>query len=244
MEELTIYFHDLTDSEQRVFSYIYKHQEQVSKMKIHDLAEAALTSKTVIINLAQKLGFEGFLDFKYYLRKEKEKTRERISSEDYNDSLQDIIAKTAQLIDAETMRKCIRSMRKARTIYIIARGTSKAIGSHLEYLLLTVGIKCIFLKDYNLLGIVARMLEQDELLILISLSGETQKVLEAAQIAKTKGIKSISLTAFSNNSVAKLADLKLYCASNDYLTKTDDSISRIGLFFVVEMLINEIKNTA
>ena len=38
-------------------------------MKITDLAREALTSKTVIINMAQKLGFLGYADFKILFKK-------------------------------------------------------------------------------------------------------------------------------------------------------------------------------
>lgn len=37
-------------------------------MKITDLAKNSLVSKTVIINMAQKLGFSGYVDLKYYLK--------------------------------------------------------------------------------------------------------------------------------------------------------------------------------
>jgi len=68
MDELAKYYSELTISEQRVFSYIFNNQKTTLNMKIDDIAKAAFSSKTVIINMTQKLGFTGFADFKYYLR--------------------------------------------------------------------------------------------------------------------------------------------------------------------------------
>lgn len=240
MEELIKYYEFLTESEKIAFNYIYKHQDEILNMKINELVKASFSSKTVIINLCHKLGFSGFVDFKYYLKNCKEKSIPK--NIDLDDSmLSDIFVKTSKLLDKEEIKKCIKLIKKSRNIYIIARGTSKAIGYHLEYLLLTLGVKCIFLKDYNLINTFTRMMSNDEALVLISLSGETQKVIDAAKIAKVNNVKTISLTAFSNNSVAKLSTYNLYCASNDFMTQKDDSISRLGLFYLVEKLILELK---
>lgn len=53
MENLAKLFNKLTNSEQKVFTYIYANQQKVIKMKINDLAKETFTSKTVIINLSQ-----------------------------------------------------------------------------------------------------------------------------------------------------------------------------------------------
>ena len=68
MEYLAEIFETLTESEKRVFTYIYRHQTEASRMNIQDVAGAASVSKTVVINTCQKLGFEGFGALKYYLR--------------------------------------------------------------------------------------------------------------------------------------------------------------------------------
>jgi DNA-binding MurR/RpiR family transcriptional regulator len=104
-----------------------------------------------------------------------------------------------------------------------------------------MGIKCVFVDDYNLLTLVSNTLEKDELVILISLSGNTQKILEVANIAKVKEVKTIAITSFGNNELSKISDYTLHCVSSDTETKHNDSISRIGMFIVIEMLVNSIK---
>ena len=151
----------------KYFNYIYNHQKDVIDMKITDLAREALTSKTVIINMAQKLGFLGYADFKYYLKSGNIPKKNKNKYEELENELKDNI---------EDIKGVVREIQKARTIYIAARGTSKAVGSHLNHLLLTLGIRCIFLEDYNLTSIVSRTLDINEIVILISLSGKTEKI--------------------------------------------------------------------
>lgn len=241
MENLAKLFNKLTNSEQKVFTYIYYNQQKVMKMKITDLAKETFTSKTVIINLAQKLGFEGFSDLKYYLKS-------NINSEDTINIMEDLqyelkqnIEKTFIVAEGDLYKRISEKVIKAKTVYVFARGTSKAAGYYLNHLLLTVGIKCIFVKDYNLLTLVSKTLEDGELVILISLSGNTTKILEVANIAKVRGSEVIAITSFGNNELSKISDYTLHCVSNDTETKDNDSISRISMFIVIEMLINSIK---
>ncbi|EEH98002.1 MurR/RpiR family transcriptional regulator [Clostridium tertium] len=241
MENLAKLFNKLTNSEQKVFTYIYANQQKVIKMKINDLAKETFTSKTVIINLSQKLGFEGFSDLKYYLKSNNSADDDIKVLEDLQYGLKQNIEKTFVVIEADLYKKISREVIEAKTVYVFARGTSKAAGYYLNHLLLTLGVKCIFVKDYNLLTLVGNTLESDELVILISLSGNTEKILEVANIAKVKGSRTIAITSFGNNELSKISDYTLHCVSNDTETKFNDSISRIGMFIVIEMLVNSIK---
>ncbi|MDB1923448.1 MurR/RpiR family transcriptional regulator [Clostridium tertium] len=241
MENLAKLFNKLTNSEQKVFTYIYTNQQKVIKMKINDLAKETFTSKTVIINLSQKLGFEGFSDLKYYLKSNNSADDDIKVLEDLQYGLKQNIEKTFVVIEADLYKKISREVIEAKTVYVFARGTSKAAGYYLNHLLLTLGVKCIFVKDYNLLTLVGNTLESDELVILISLSGNTEKILEVANIAKVKGSRTIAITSFGNNELSKISDYTLHCVSNDTETKFNDSISRIGMFIVIEMLVNSIK---
>ncbi len=240
MENLAKNLNKLTSSEERVFTYIYSHEKEVARMKISDLAKKTFTSKTVIINLSHKLGFEGFSDFKYYLKSLLNDDEETFQ-EDLVYHCKENIDKTLIVIKPETYKVIAQELLKASTIYVFARGTSKAAGYHLNHLLLTIGVKCIFVKDYNLLTLVANTLKEDEAVVLISLSGQTEKIIEAASIAKIKGVKSVAITSFGSNELSKLTDYTLHCVSEDKDTKHNDSISRIGMFIVIEMLVNSIK---
>lgn len=241
MEGLAKLFNKLTNSEQKVFTYIYANQQKVIKMKISDLAKETFTSKTVIINLSQKLGFEGFSDLKYYLKSNNNGEDDIKVLEDLQYGLKQNIEKTFAVIEADLYRKISREVIEAKTVYVFARGTSKAAGNYLNHLLLTLGIKCILVIDYNLLTLVGNTLESDELVILISLSGNTEKILEVANIAKVKGCRTIAITSFGNNELSRISDYTLHCVSSETETKFNDSISRIGMFIVIEMLVNSIK---
>ncbi|WP_162612879.1 MurR/RpiR family transcriptional regulator [Lachnoclostridium sp. An14] len=243
MEYLAEIYETLTESEKRVFSYIYQNQARSAKMNIQDVAKAAAVSKTVVINMCQKLGFEGFSDFKYYLKSQKSVLPEELPLEldHLQNMILDQVKRTLALINADVFQEASRSITGSKTVYIVGRGTSKAVASYLERMFLMLGIKCINLTDFNLIGAVVENIDINETLIVISLSGETQKALEVARIAKARNAAVISITGFTTNTLSRISDLHLYCAADQVDTKSCDLHSRIGLFVVADILMNFVR---
>ena len=106
------------------------------KMKINDLAKETFSSKTVIINLAQKLGFEGFSDLKYYLKSNINTENDGNITEDVQYEIKQNIEKTFVVMEEDLYRTVSEKVLSAKTIYVFARGTSKAAGHYLNHLLL------------------------------------------------------------------------------------------------------------
>lgn len=242
MKRLTDGFERLTESEKRVCNYVVQNYEKVSDMNINDLAQKSLTSKTVVINMAQKLDFDGYTDLRYYLKNKIMGEQEEIMSpEESRDRVLNLAQMTGNIINFENVDRAALKIVKARTVYVAARGTSKAAASHFAHLLLTMGIKCVLITGYNLLTLMAKQVERNEIMILFSLSGETAKIIEAAEIVKAHNAKVIAITSFSHNSLSRLADINLYSAAESTETLHNDDISRIGFFILTEILGNQVK---
>src|SRR5699024_11417256 len=89
-------YEDMTESERKVLNYVVNNREVIPMMKINDLAEATYVSKTVIINLAQKLGFSGFGEMMYRIHHiiKEEITPRQIDDLSFRNTLQHSIYKS------------------------------------------------------------------------------------------------------------------------------------------------------
>ncbi|WP_062353822.1 MurR/RpiR family transcriptional regulator [Bacillus kwashiorkori] len=244
MKNLLENYDEMTASEKKVLSYIMENTKIIPYLKINELADVTFVSKTVIINLAQKLGFSGFKELKYYMSslvKEDIKTKE---NEDFSfrEMLKETVDKTFTLINENDLKISAEEILAAKNVFIMARGTSKAVGYYLEHLLLSIGVQCIFIKDYNLSELFTNFVTENDLVIFISLSGNTAKIVETAQKVKIKNANMISITSFQSNALTNYVTNNLYCYSNTSDTKRNDSISRIGFFLIIDLLIHEIMN--
>ena len=60
-------------------------------------------------------------------------------------------------------------------------------------------------------------------------------------MGKLRKSKIVSITSFDRNSLSEMADYKLYCFSKGNDIKSNDSISRIAMFLIVELLAASLK---
>ncbi len=93
----------------------------------------------------------------------------------YREVLKQSLDKTFSLITEDQLHETAAKIKSAKNVFIMARGTSKAAGYYLEHLLLTIGIQCIFIKDYNLSEVFTDFVAEDDIVIFISISGDTKK---------------------------------------------------------------------
>lgn len=237
-------YDNLTISEKKVLKYLTDNIADIPYLNINELVAKTFVSKTVIINLSQKLGFSGFKELKFQINNyilTKNKTEKTLPSS-YKKQLEKNINKSFTLINEAQINDFAKILHKSRNIFIVARGTSKAVGYYLEHLLFALGLHCFFINDYNLSDSFTRLVSKDDTVIFISLSGGTKKIIETAKIVQLKGANIISMTAFNTNELTSYTDNTLFCFADNFDTKRDDTKSRIGFFILVDLLINELEN--
>lgn len=211
-----------------------------------EIADAIYVSKTSIINLSKKLGFEGYSELRYYVKdylKDKGKNKPNLSFEDVLDSINTEVTKTLSLQSKDNINKITKKILSSRIVYVIGRGASEPIANLLCSRLALLNIKAILIEDPNIIDVLGDSLALDESVIVMSLSGETERILTIAKTARARGVDVIALTSFTNNSLQKIANYNLFCFADDTQTKYNDLISRIGLHTLVQILISYIHMT-
>lgn len=246
MNKLIDNFEKLTESEKRVCNYIVKHHQDVSEMSVNQLANKVYSSKTVIIKMAQKLGFEGFTELRYYLKEFERQTEKDFESKNQTnqdiDNIYHLTHLTRKMMSESSIDAVVREILNAKTVYIAGRGTSKAAAIYFNHLLLILGIKCIIIDDYTLLTTVAERIDKNEIFIMISLSGETRKIIDATRIVKARDSTVISMTSFTYNTLTQLSDINLYIATESTDTITDDTLTRASFFILIEYITQKVRN--
>ncbi|MDY2781446.1 MAG: MurR/RpiR family transcriptional regulator [Bulleidia sp.] len=232
----------LTNTERDLLHYILDNEELVQKLTAAKLADRCGVSKTVVINMCQKLGFDGYNELKYYLKNKNNNNQNLVKEDNTKSLLVDIVEKTLAINDEVAIDAIAKKICSAECVYVVSRGTSKAIGMYLTHLLLTLNIKCINIPDYNLLDIIAKKMSHNEVMIALSLSGETPIIVQIAKIVKAYGNSLITITAFSNSTLCMYSDYSLYFSSASLDTKNNDVVTRIGMMAVIDYLISYLKN--
>lgn len=246
LSKLTERYNELTDLEKKIVEYIMNNPRKIQDSSASEIADAIYVSKTSIINLSKKLGFEGYSELRYYVKdylKDNEKNKPNLSFEDMLDSINTEVTKTLSLQSKDNIKEIVKKILSSRIVYVIGRGASEPIANLLCSRLALLNVKAILIGDPNIIDVLGNSLALDESVIVMSLSGETERILTIAKTARARGVDVIALTSFTNNSLQKIANYNLFCFADDTQTKYNDLISRIGLHTLVQILISYIHMT-
>lgn len=242
-------FDDLTRSERKIAQFILEKPEDVIKMTASDLAKATKTSPASVIRFCKSIGIPSFPELKLELSAERDTPETKEYSDILpNEKISDVKSKllgnayqsmkeTIQLADEETLVTVSREMAKAPFIYVYGIGSSYLVAENLAQKWNRIGKVCICMADVHLLISSLTSAPEGTLFIGISNSGETIEVLSLNQIAKNRGLKTISLTEFGINSLSKKADINLKTVkSKEVALRSAATSSLMSQFMLVDLL--------
>ena len=242
-------FEDLTRSERKIAQYVLDKPEEVIKMTASQLAEASGTSPASVIRFCKSIGIPSFPELKLELSAE----RDAPVTQEYSDiasdeKISDVKSKllgnayqamkeTVQLADEETLLKASREIANASFIYVFGIGSSYLVAENVSQKWNRIGKVCICMPDVHQLIASLTSAPADALFIGISNSGETAEVLSLNTIAQNRGLKTISITEFSMNSLSKKTDVNLNTVrSKEVALRSAATSSLMSQFMLVDLL--------
>lgn len=236
----------LSDAERYLLEYIYQHIEDISVMSIVTLSEKASVSTATIVRLMKKIGYDGYTDFKYHLK-------EKVSLKDETNTLDTIehkiqqaieknkeeVNKTIQMMSIGNIEDAVQKMYDAEKIYIFARGFSEMIASEMMLKLQLSGKNCEMHNDPNIIQRKSQEIQQNELAVFISLSGETKELIEACKNLNMKKISTMSLLTRVESSLGELSDMSFigYKGTQSYFPDYEVR-SRLPLSVIARILLD------
>jgi len=229
----------LNGSEKSVFKYSYEQIKSVKDMKIQDLADACFVSKTTVVRMCQKLGFEGFTEFRYFLRTvlEKESKKSQYVKGEIHRIRQYDYSSMFQIINYEQLKDVANKIRDKR-IYLFGKGLSQLICNYLLIQFSLLDLHVTLFENSHLARNLGKKMTEDDVVIIISASGKTAQVVDMAQIVKNTRATLISLTGVGINPLSQMADITLFALSSDDKRVDFDNQSRVGFLMVVQALVD------
>lgn len=250
-------FNDLerfSDAEQSLIEWILNNDEKLLTMSTKELANATYTSPATIVRLCQKLGLKGYNDFKIKYAKEVDKNKKNnmqisanypFKKEDSFEKIsvslaqlfKEVIDETQELLNYEDLDKIADVLIEADVINVYSTSLPLICAMDFEKKLMHIG------RRIN----VASMDGEQEFLvsnstprhcaIIISYSGQTEKQINLAMLAKKRKAKVISITSNISSPLAKISDFNICVSSREKNgTKIANFCSRTGINYVLDVL--------
>lgn len=219
-----------------VWRYIYANKKECCYISIYDIADACNVSRTTVLRFAKKLGLDGFSDLKMMLKMEISQAREKPSM-DIAEATMNLCQHVGEEIAKQDFTRINKLMYKAKRIFVYASGhVQKNVASEILRLFVNCNVLVYEIKGPDEFSTIIRNAKDEDLFIIISLSGESENVVEVAQKLHLQKIPLISLTQLKSNTLAKLSNENIYVTPIELPATVDfEYKSMLGFFLAVEM---------
>lgn len=240
---------ELPKAEKRIAEKILEEPEEIVHMTASELGKFADSSAATVIRLSKRLKISSFTELKIFISREVEnENREVYSDIDADESVQAIMDKlhwnsslamkdTASMLEEDAILEAAEIIREASVVYTFGIGASSLVAENISQKWSRIGKTTIHLKDSHILLTALVGSEEGSVFIGVSNSGETNEVIHLDDIARKHGHKTISITRFGNNALAKNSDVALqHVRANEIEMRSAATSSLHAQFLVVDVL--------
>jgi len=236
-------FPSLTNSEQKVASFVLNNLDQVMYFSVTDLADKAAVGETTVLRFCRKIGLKGFQEFKLTIAQNLSEADQEKEPLESNNLVQTILTNTmksldntASMIQEQSLNGAIDLLDQARTIHFFGVGTSALTAQDAKSRLLKIGIFSHAIADPHLQAMSAAALTNEDVVIALSISGSTRDTLESLEIAKNAGAKIIAITYYHRSPITQFADIVLPGGAVESPLEGGSLTGKISQLFVVDLL--------
>ena len=240
---------DLRPAEKRVADVVLKDVESAIRASNSQLAQAAGVSEPTVTRFCRAMGCEGVRDFKLRLAQSlvagtKSSLDETAKPENapapywnavFGQARQAIGLAERQL-DPGSVQNAIKHIADARRVFVFGLGGgSTSLAQDMQFRLFRFGVSVVAYTDPYLMRMVVATVQPDDVVIIISATGRTRELLEAAAIARRYGAAVVALTR-PGSELAEAVDIPLTLEVPEIVNVLKPTASRFAFLAALDLL--------
>lgn len=252
----------LTTAERKIADYVLENYKSVRFMSINDLADACNVSLTSVFRFCKTLNLKGYQDFRVQLTSsiseeeaatslEQELLPAQVSRED---TIQLLAQKVVQsyittlqesltVLDADAVKVAAEMINDSDQVRFFGTGGSQLTAMEGVYKFLHIMPNVYCLPDSRMQMMAASTLNERDVAIFISYSGEGKEIVEMAQKAHDVGARTIGITQHKKSHMAQYMDVILQCGGYEPPLQEGAFPSKTGHMLMLDILFTEIYRT-
>ncbi|MSS01404.1 MurR/RpiR family transcriptional regulator [Floccifex porci] len=250
----------MTPLESEIASYILNNKDEITKLKIQELADILFISKSAIHRFVKKIGFNGFNDLKVSIAKENADLLENNSYINVNYPFQEkdnprqiafkllelyekAIKDTFEYVDLDQIKAVSQLIDSADVIDVYTHAHNSNIAENFQDKMLTIGksVNCPSSFYNQRLTVLAS--DQKHVAIILSYSGKATFILPIVKKLYEKGVKVIQIGKAGSNYYSQYVTYHLSISdSENNRDRMSQFSSHIAMQYIMDVLYGCIYN--
>lgn len=228
-----LHFDKLSESEKDLARYIIAHQESIEELTLVELGRKVMMSKSTVLRFSKKLGFNGYSEMKYFIQSSIA-TQLIPSEQDVIDEVLGDVKNTIKLMKNVELDRIFSVLNKANNVIIYATGfTQNNFAKEFSKELFLFERPNFLLSGETDFSAISNMLNDEDLVIVISLSGNTPSIQETLKNLMLKQVSILGITEFGDSFLRQHSTYQLYYETSELEVNFKDSKSMSGLYVIL-----------
>jgi DNA-binding MurR/RpiR family transcriptional regulator len=238
----------LTPLEGKVASDILARRDIDEATPLRTIAERSGVSEAMVVKVAKKLGFTGFRDFRQglveYYSSDTAALHSEIGPQDTASQIVHKVFRTAMqaleetfaILDLEAFERAADFLHRARQRDLYGLGGSAQIARDVSHKFLRIGIRTSVFDDAHMMMMSAALLGVDDVAIAFSHSGTTTAVIDAVELARRNGARTVAVTNYADSPLTRIVDVVLCSTAQNNPLLGENATARIAQLNLLDAL--------
>ncbi|MFA1672020.1 MurR/RpiR family transcriptional regulator [Rhizobium mongolense] len=236
----------LTPLEAKVVDTVFALRDFSDDTSLKQIADDAGVSEAMVVKITKKLGFAGYRDFRAAVSQyNRQPTAEMHQELSVDDTSQEIVQKvfrtsinaleeTLSILDMEAFDRAADLIHRANNRDFYGVGGSAQIARDVSHKFLRIGVRASVFDDSHMMLMSASLLVDGDIAIGFSHSGNTTAVIEAIQLARRNGARTIAITNYNSSALAQAADVVLCSTAQGSPLMGENAAARIAQLNILD----------
>lgn len=185
----------------------------------HNIAQLLYVSEASLSRFAQKCGFSGYREFIYFYTESFTETDYQLTNltKHVLNTYQDLLNKSYTLSNESQILRIVRLLNEKSYVYVYGFGSSGHACHDIELRLMRLGVNIKAISDGHSMKLNSVLLNENCMVIGITVSGETTEIIQSLKTAKQLGATTILMTAYYKKIYEEYCDEILLVAVKEHL---------------------------
>lgn len=210
-------YDDLTPVEKSVADFFLSNTKLMD-FNSRNLSKLLYVSEATLSRFAKKCSYKGFRELIYVYKKDlsasvQEKDISTLSMRVHDNYLK-LLNESFELLDEPQMKRIANLVNQCKRVCVYGMGSSGFAANELRLRLMRTGLYVEAITDSQMIQMYSSLMDSDNLVIAISLSGNTKEILTGICLAKKRNAKVVLITANKTVKESEYCDEVLHVATS------------------------------
>ncbi len=229
----------LNPTERRIVEWLVTKGNVTKDTGLREIACSLQVSEPLLVKVAKKIGYSGYRELRsslisYFEAMPFDSGEEITENDSLNTVLDKVFSNSIQVLkeartvaDAATIEMAAGFIFNARRVVIFGIGGSASVGIDFEHKLLRIGIIAHVYSDFHLMLMASSQLDDRDVVIAISQSGDTREMVNATNTARSRNAKVICITNDNGSPLSQASNLSIFSPAMSGPLLGQNAVARI-----------------